>query len=113
MSKDFYRAHSEICKTIAHAKRLEILDTLRRGEMSVNQIAEAMGVLPANVSQQLAVLRGAGVLETRREGTSVFYRIANPKILQAYDLMTEVMKEVAAARARIVRPPRSRGAGTR
>lgn len=113
MTKDFYRSHSEICKTIAHAKRLEILDTLRRGEMSVNQIAEAMAVAPGNVSQQLAVLRGAGVLETRHEGTSVFYRIANPKILQAYDLMAEVMKEVATARARMARLPKSRATGSR
>jgi ArsR family transcriptional regulator len=113
MRKDYYRAHSEICKTIAHAKRLEILDTLRRGEMSVNQIAEAMDAPPANVSQQLAILRSAGVLDTRHKGTSVFYRIANPKILQAYDLMTEVMKEVATTRARLARPPKSRSTATR
>jgi len=113
MSKDFYRAHSEICKTIAHAKRLEILDTLRTGEMSVNDIAEAMDTPAANVSQQLAVLRSAGVLATRQKGTSVFYRIANPKILKAYDLMTEVMKEVAAARARMARAPKTRASGNR
>lgn len=101
--KDFYRAHESICKTIAHAKRLEILDTLRDGEMSVNELAERMELPPANVSQQLAVLRNAGVLQTRQEGASVFYRIANPKILQAYDLMTQVMKEVAAERSRLVR----------
>lgn len=101
--KDFYLAHETICKTIAHAKRLEILDTLRDGEMSVNELAETMGVASANVSQQLAILRNAGVLATRPSGTSVYYRIANPKILRAYDLMTEVMKEVAADRAKVVR----------
>jgi len=101
--KDFYLAHESICKTIAHAKRLEILDTLRDGEMSVGELADKMGVAPANVSQQLAILRNAGVLAARQEGTSVFYRIANVKILQAYDLMTQVMKEVAADRARVAR----------
>lgn len=101
--KDFYLAHANICKTIAHAKRLEILDTLRDGEMSVNDLAATMGIPAANVSQQLAILRNAGVLATRQEGTSIRYRIANPKILQAYDLMTQVMKEVAADRARLMR----------
>ena len=106
--KECYRLHSEICKTIAQAKRLEILDTLRDGELSVNDLAARMGVTPSNVSQQLAILRGAGVLATRRDGTSVFYRIANRKILQAYDLMTEVMEETMAARARLARPARVR-----
>ena len=111
--REYYRIHADICKTIAHSKRLEILDNLRRGETSVGEIASRMGVAPANVSQQLAILRSAGVVETRREGTVVYYRIANPKILQAYDLMTEVMKEVATTRARMARPPKSRGAATR
>lgn len=101
--KDFYLAHEMICKTIAHAKRLEILDTLRDGEMSVNELAQTMGVAPANVSQQLAILRNAGVLATRPSGTSVFYRVANPKILKACDLITEVTKEVATNRAKVVR----------
>ena len=67
--KDRYRIHAEICKAIAHAKRLEILDTLRDREMNVNDLALKMGVQAANVSQQLALLRSAGVVETRRAGT--------------------------------------------
>lgn len=107
-SKECYRIHSEICKTIAHAKRLEILDTLRKGELSVNELAHRMGVQAANVSQQLALLRSAGVVETRRTGTTVHYRIANPKILKAYDLMTEVMEEAMTARSRLARGSRPR-----
>ena len=111
--KDCYRAHAEICKTIAQAKRLEILDTLRGGELSVNDLAERLAVAAANVSQQLAVLRNAGVVLTRQQGTSVFYRVANPKILRAYDLMTEVMEETLAARTRVARRVRARGAPAR
>jgi DNA-binding transcriptional ArsR family regulator len=122
--KDFYRYHAEMCKTIAHAKRLEIIDRLRNGEMSVTGLAERMGVQSANVSQQLAILRTAGAVETRREGTTIFYRIANPKIFQACDLMTQVMEEITAARMKVARTtmarsaparrlPRTQGVGTR
>jgi ArsR family transcriptional regulator len=101
--------HAEICKTIANPKRLEILNLLRRGEKHVGELAEAMDVPAANVSQQLAVLRGAGVVSGRRDGTTVFYRIANPKILKAFDLMTEVMKDAAAERSRVARSRRFAG----
>jgi ArsR family transcriptional regulator len=104
--KDFYRLHADICKTIANPKRLEILNLLRGVERHVGDLAEQMGVSAANVSQQLAVLHGAGVVSRRRDGTTVFYRIANPKIMKAYDLMTEVMKDTAAERARVVRAKR-------
>ncbi len=110
---DFYRIHATICKTIAHAKRLQILDILRSGERTVNEIAESMGARPANVSQQLAILRGAGVLKTRRDGNRIFYAVSNPKILQACDLMTQVMlEEAAATRAELRRPPVAAAART-
>jgi ArsR family transcriptional regulator len=111
-----YRLHAAICKTIAHPKRLQILDLLRRGEMTVNDIAQAVEAKAANVSQQLAVLRSAGVVRTRREGTSIHYRIANPKIMHAYDLMAEVLEEeMASIRSQLARSkrrgrPRSRRA---
>ena len=105
--KDFYRLHAEICKTIANPKRLEILNLLRRCERPVGELAAEMGIPATNVSQQLAVLRGAGVVSSRREGTTVFYRVAHPKILKAYDLMSEVMRDAAAERSRVTRSKRS------
>ena len=105
---DAYKLHATICKTIAHPKRLQILDLLRKGEMTVNEIALKMQVSAANVSQQLAILRGAGVVRTRQEGTSIHYRIANPKIMRAYDLMTEVLEEeLATVREQLARSRRS------
>jgi ArsR family transcriptional regulator len=95
-SKEFFRLHAEICRSISHPKRLEILSLLGSSERSVTELAELMGISPANVSQQLGVLRNSGVVERRMEGTSAFYRIANMKILKAYDLMTEVMEEKIA-----------------
>jgi len=93
MDADFFCLHSELCKTLANEKRQMIIDTLRDREMTVTQLIEATGITQANLSQHLAILRGKGVVRTRREGTHVFYSIANPKILAAFDLISEAMAE--------------------
>ncbi len=100
--KDLYRMHAEFFRIIAHPKRLEILDRLRDGEVNVTQLAKAMDVRTVNVSQELAPLRSAGVVETRREGKTVYYRLSNVKIVQAYELIAQAMRELASARADVV-----------
>jgi ArsR family transcriptional regulator len=100
--KDVYRMHAEFFRIIAHPKRLEILDLLRQNEVNVSQLAKAMTVRTVNVSQELAPLRSAGIVETRREGKTVFYRLSNAKITQAYDLIAQAMRELASARADVV-----------
>ena len=94
--KRIFDLHARICRTFSHPKRLEILNLLRDGELPVSHLAEQMGVSLANVSQHLAVLRDKGVVVTRREGVSVYYRVSNPKIIQACDLMREVLFEQLA-----------------
>jgi ArsR family transcriptional regulator, virulence genes transcriptional regulator len=95
---DFYCLHSELCKTLANAKRQQILDALRDGEVTVGQVVEHTGIAQANVSQHLSLMRGKGIVNSRRDGAYVYYRISNPKILQAFDLITEVMRESMEAR---------------
>ena len=93
MNKQIYHLHAEVCKTLSNAKRLEILNILREKEMSVGEIVSKMGLSKANVSQHLAILRTAGILRTQREGVTIYYRIANQKVIKAYDLMREVLIE--------------------
>lgn len=85
--------HAEICKTLGSSVRIEILTCLRNGERTVGQVSQELGLRQANVSQHLAVLRQRQVVMTRREGTSVFYRVSNPKIIEACRLMREVLLE--------------------
>ena len=91
--KESFELHAAICRTLSHAKRLEILSLLSQGEMSVGDMAQRMGLSLVNVSQHLAVLRNSGILTTRREGVNVYYRVAHPKIIQACALMREVLLE--------------------
>ncbi|MBI3859307.1 MAG: helix-turn-helix transcriptional regulator [Thaumarchaeota archaeon] len=85
--------HAEVCKTLGSPVRIEILESLRDGEKTVGQLSEELELRQANVSQHLAVLRQRQVVTTRREGTSTYYRVSNPKIIQACKLMGEVLLE--------------------
>ena len=91
--KKIFEMHAEICKVFTNPKRLEIISLLRDEEKTVNELTELAGVPQANVSQHLTVLRQNNVVTTRRNGANIYYKIANPKILQACDLMREVLLE--------------------
>ena len=69
------------------------MNALRGGELSVSDICEEIGFAQANVSQHLAVLRDRGLVTTRRDGQFVFYMVASPKIIEALDLLRQVMTE--------------------
>ena len=117
--KPLHRMHAEFLKTIANAKRLEILHALRDGRRSVTQLALALEVPLAAVSQELAPLRTAGIVRTQREGKTVHYGLANAKVLRACDLLGEAMRELRDARASEMDEPERReswrrtSAGTR
>lgn len=99
MDAEFYCQHSELCKTLANDKRQMILGALRDDELSVSQLVERTGISQANLSQHLSIMRSHGVVRARRDGTHVFYSITNHKLVQAFDLITEVMQELADQRA--------------
>ena len=98
-----YKLHASICHTLANPKRLEIIDQLRRGEMSVTELAEALGISQSNLSQHLALMRQRGIVTTRRKGLNVFYKLSNPKIVQACDLMRQVLLEHLETDAELAR----------
>ncbi|MCL4459792.1 MAG: metalloregulator ArsR/SmtB family transcription factor [Chloroflexi bacterium] len=93
---EIYERHAQVCQTMAEPKRLRIINELREGERSVNELAASLGLRQATVSQHLTILRHRGIVLTRREGTKIYYRLASPKIIQACDLMREVLTEQLA-----------------
>ncbi|MEE9456384.1 MAG: metalloregulator ArsR/SmtB family transcription factor [bacterium] len=93
MDDEVFRLHAEVCKIMAHPRRLQIINELRDGEVTLAGLAEALRAAKANVSQHLSQMRQRGIVERRREGAGVFYRLANAKIVKACDLMREVLLE--------------------
>ena len=92
-NQEFYCMHSDMCKTLANPKRQQIIGTLRDKEMTVSELTELTGMSQPNISQHLSILRNKGVVRVRRQGRLAFYRLSNLKILEAFDLITEVMQE--------------------
>ncbi len=95
--------HARVCKTMAHPLRLALLNALRDGERSVSDLAASVGSTQSLVSQHLAVLRNQGLLRTRRKGNEVYYSIAYPKMIQACDLLREVLFEHLRAQEELTR----------
>jgi DNA-binding transcriptional ArsR family regulator len=104
-----FQHQASICKTLADAKRLMILHELRDGEMSVGQLASNLGLPQSNVSQHLAILRERGIVTTRRDGTTIYYKLANPKIGEACDLVREVLADQLSQNQALVKSLGRRG----
>ncbi len=93
-----YRLHAEVCRVLTDPKRLMLIDVLRDGEHSVGELADELGCSLANASQHLAVLRSAGLVETRRDGTTIRYRLAEPSLIQACDVIRGIVDRRMARR---------------
>ncbi len=91
--KRLYELHAQLCGVFTSPKRLEIINLLRDRELSVGEIARLAEIPQANLSQHLSVLRSRGIVKTRRDGVTIFYSLAHPKIVEAFDIVTEVLME--------------------
>lgn len=95
---DRYQLHREVCKVLTDPKRLMLIEALAGGERSVGDCASQLGVTLANVSQHLAVLRHAGLVETRRDGQTVWYHLCEPEIVEACRLIDRIIARRMRAR---------------
>ena len=93
MADKIYYYHAEMCKVFSHPTRLELIDTLRDKELSASALGTGLKLQPANLSQHLAMMRERRILIFRKEGNVVYYRIANPKLLQVFDMLREMLFE--------------------
>jgi DNA-binding transcriptional ArsR family regulator len=93
---DLFRRKAELCKTFSDPKRLIIISELRGGEKSVSDLVATLQVPQAVVSRHLAILRNRGVVMTRRKGVNIYYRLTDPKIVEACDIVHEILMEQMA-----------------
>jgi ArsR family transcriptional regulator len=100
--ENIFELHADVCKVFSNAKRLGILNILRGKEMTASDLIGKIGLSKANLSQHMSILKSKGVVLTRREGVNIYYRISNPKIIQACDLMREVLLEQLQEKGKMV-----------
>lgn len=94
---------AERFQALAEPARLQILNVLRDGEQSVGELVDATGHSQANVSKHLQLLHSLDFVERRREGTYVYYRLANTDVFALCDLMCSRIAREHEARARVLR----------
>ena len=84
--------YAAVGRALADPKRLCVLESLAARELSVSDLSVTVGCNVPNMSQHLAVLRAAGLVATRREGSTVFYRLTDPRVLEAYRLIQTIAR---------------------
>ena len=98
--KEIYKLHADFCKFMGNPKRIEILFLLGREERCVEELAQEMEISVSNVSQNLSVMKAKGVVESRRDGTRIYYRLADQRILETCITMREIMLEQAMGKVK-------------
>jgi ArsR family transcriptional regulator, virulence genes transcriptional regulator len=81
-----------VARALGDPKRLCVLESLADGEASVGELASRVSCQVPNMSQHLAVLRSAGLVATRRDGNTVYYRLADPRVIEAYQLLQSIAR---------------------
>ena len=87
-------------KVLSEPARLEILSTLRHGEHTVSELVEATGFGQANVSKHLQLLFSQGFVDRRKEGVSVYYRLADKRVFQLCEIMCDQISDQTSSRRR-------------
>lgn len=90
-----FQKQAQVAQAIGHPIRLEIIDFLKNGERCVCDIAEQIGAERSNVSRHLSVMVAAGVLEHRKDGLKVIYKLKCPCILDFFSCISGVLKQRA------------------
>jgi DNA-binding transcriptional ArsR family regulator len=86
-----YEAQAQLLKVLTHPARLAILEILRDGEHCVCHMEAHLGFRQAYISQQLMVLREAGLIQDRRDGWNVFYRVSEPRIFEVLKAVDQML----------------------
>ncbi|MFQ6100000.1 MAG: ArsR/SmtB family transcription factor [Anaerolineae bacterium] len=91
--------HAQVCQGLADPKRILLLYALADGPCRVTDLAEALGLPQPTVSHHLKILRERGLVVTEREGTAVYYSLADRRVVEALDLLRMMLADLLSQRA--------------
>lgn len=101
MPVPLYQAKAEFFRTLGHPARIRILELLAEGDKPVHELLAAIDVEPASMSQQLAVLRLAGLVTRRRESGEVIYSLALPAVRELLGAAREILRAKTAGQGEL------------
>ena len=98
LREEIDQLHAEICDCMADPKRISILYALGEGRKNVGELAALLEINRATVSRHLKVLRERSMVTTERDGVSIYYSLADQRVIEALDLLREVLAQILAQR---------------
>ncbi|MFF3914333.1 ArsR/SmtB family transcription factor [Streptomyces sp. NPDC001852] len=102
MSAPLYQLKAEFFKTLGHPARIRVLELLSEREHAVAEMLPEVGIEPAHLSQQLAVLRRANLVRTRKEGSNVYYSLTSPEVAELLRVARSILSGVLAGQAELL-----------
>lgn len=102
LKREIYRLHAEICQALSDPNRLLILYELQNGPCNVGDLAESMGLSQPAVSRHLKVLRDRRMVLAHREGTNVYYSLADERVIEALNLLRGVLAGILEQRTALM-----------
>ncbi|MBN8866957.1 MAG: winged helix-turn-helix transcriptional regulator [Solirubrobacterales bacterium] len=97
-----HQAKADLFRTLGHPVRVRVLELLLRGPRSVRELLGEIEVEPSNLSQQLAVLRRAGLVSSEREGSTVLYTLSSPEVAEMMDAARAVLTNVISGQQNLL-----------
>lgn len=113
MSQPLYKVKAEFFKTLGHPARIRILELLSEREHAVGEMLPEVGIEASSLSQQLAVLRRAGLVTFRKEGSTVYYALTSPQVADLLAVARRILTEVISGQAELLADLRVGSAGDR
>lgn len=107
MTTPLHQLKAEFFKTLSHPLRIRVLELLSEREHSVGELLRAIDIEASNLSQQLAVLRRAGLVTTRKEGSTVYYSLVSPQIADLMGVARSILTSVLSEQAELLTTLRS------
>ncbi|UKY55087.1 ArsR/SmtB family transcription factor [Streptomyces inhibens] len=102
MTAPLYQLKAEFFKTLGHPVRIRVLELLSEREYAVAEMLPEVGIEPAHLSQQLAVLRRANLVVTRREGSTVYYSLTSPEVAELLIVARRILTGVLSGQAELL-----------
>jgi ArsR family transcriptional regulator len=102
VSTPLYQLKAEFFKTLGHPARIRVLELLSEREHAVGEMLPEVGIEAPNLSQHLAMLRRAGLVATRKEGSSVFYSLTSPQVAELLRVAREILTGVLSGQAELL-----------
>jgi len=103
LKQKIYETLAEYFKALSHPTRIKIVEYLRERERCVCEIFPYLGEEQSNISRHLAALKRAGILSSRKEGVSVFYKVQDENVFKILELVLSSVKKLAREKAVILR----------